>query len=419
MKKALLIAYHFPPIRVSSGLQRTLSLARYLGEHDWLPTVLSITPRAYENTSDAQLKDIPENINVVRAQGWDTARHFAFAGRYFGFMALPDRWVSWILGGVLSGLNMIRKEKPSVIWSTYPIASAHIIGLVLHRLTGIPWVVDCRDSMTEEHYPSIPVQKKIYRWIEKQAVQRASRIIFTTQGTRQMYMERYPEAPASLFEVIPNGYDEEKFLEAENQLSQLSNTPESKSAEKITLVHSGVLYPSERDPTAFFDALAELKQAGLINAENLHIVLRATGHDTIFQPMLDKRSIDDLVSLEPGVDYVQALQEMLNVDGLLLFQAANCNHQVPAKLYEYFRAGKPVFALTDKDGNTAQTIQQAGISNIVDLKSKEEIKTGLVKFIEDIQSGSSVVADNTVSSGYSRQSLTANFAKVFDDVIKS
>lgn len=99
MKKALLIAYHFPPIRVSSGIQRTLSLTRYLNEHDWQPSVLSIAPRAYEKTSEDQLKDVPGHIEVKRAAGWDTARHLSISGRYLRFMAMPDRWVSWLLGG--------------------------------------------------------------------------------------------------------------------------------------------------------------------------------------------------------------------------------------------------------------------------------------------------------------------------------
>jgi len=411
MKKALLIAYHFPPIRVSSGIQRTLSLTRYLNEHDWQPSVLSIAPRAYEKVSDDQLADVPTHIEVKRAAGWDTARHLSIGGRYLSFMAMPDRWVSWVLGGVVSGFAMIRKNKPDVIWSTYPIATAHLIGLALHRLTGIPWIADCRDSMTEENYPTNPTQRKIYQWIEKQAVKRASRMIFTTQGTRQMYMTRYPQVDPDHFVVIPNGYDEEIFLVAEQGLVK---RPAQDG--KLILVHSGVLYPSERDPTAFFDALAGLKQEGVISADKLNIVLRATGHDSVFQPMLQQRAIDDLVSLVPGVSYNEALQEMLTVDGLLLFQAANCNHQVPAKLYEYFRAAKPVFALTDKTGNTAETLREAGINDVVDLANKNEIKQQLVTFLRQLEAGAASVANPEVASSYSRQALTARFAKVFNEV---
>lgn len=415
MKKALLIAYHFPPIRVSSGIQRTLSLTRYLHESDWQPAVLSITPRAYEAINDSQLADIPDHVEVKRAAGWDTARHFSISGRYLKFMAMPDRWVSWIFGGIVSGLFMIRKNRPDVIWSTYPIASAHVIGLILHRLTGIPWIADCRDSMTEEHYPTNRTQRKIYQWIEKQAVKRASRIIFTTEGTRQMYMARYPQVDPNHFVVISNGYDEDIFLVAEQELAQQLVEKPAKN-DKLTLVHSGVLYPSERDPTAFFDALAELKLEGKISADNLSIVLRATGHNRIFRPMLQQRAIEDLVSLVPGVSYKEALQEMLTVDGLLLFQAANCNHQIPAKLYEYFRAAKPIFALTDSQGSTAQAIRDAGISSMVNLTDKEQIKTGLVDFITQLETKTAQIANTKITAGYSRQALVTAFANVFDSV---
>jgi len=36
-------------------------------------------------------------------------------------------------------------------------------------------------------------------------------------------------------------------------------------------------------------------------------------------------------------------------DALLVMQASNCNAQIPAKIYEYLRAGKPILALTDPE----------------------------------------------------------------------
>jgi len=181
-------------------------------------------------------------------------------------------------------------------------------------------------------------------------------------------------------------------------------------------VHSGVLYPSERDPRPFFDALAELKTEGAIDSSQLRVVLRATAHDHLFLPMLDERNITDLVFLEPGVSYAEALAEMLAADALLLFQAANCNHQIPAKVYEYFRAAKPVLSLTDAAGDTAATLREAKLDTIVDLADKASIKTGLIDFIDQLRAGTAPIADSQVAQKYSRQSLTAEFASVFDIV---
>ncbi len=147
-----------------------------------------------------------------------------------------------------------------------------------------------------------------------------------------MYAERYPGLPATRWAVIPNGYDEETFLDAERATSnRVEGGP-------IVLVHSGLLYPSERDPRAFFGAIAALRQEGRVSPATLQVILRASGFEQEYRAMLRERGIDDIVRLEPAVGYREALAELVGADGLLLFQASNCNHQIPAKLYEYLRA---------------------------------------------------------------------------------
>ncbi|MEL7450173.1 MAG: glycosyltransferase, partial [Pseudomonadota bacterium] len=295
VRKVLMIAHHFPPARGSSGIQRTLKFSRYLGEHDWQPIVLSSHPRAHQQTGDDQMGDIPESVPVRRAFALDSSRHLAIKGRYPGLLALPDRWVSWWLGAVPAGLSLIRKHKPDAIWSTYPIATAHLIGLTLAKISGLPWVADFRDSMTEEHYPADPRMRSAFRWIERNAVERAARCVFTTPGTVEMYASRYPEQPGARWCCIPNGYDEENFRSAENAAE-----PPASPRRRLELLHAGILYPSERDPRPFFAAVASLKASGEVSADTLRICLRATGHDATFQPMIEKAGIADIVALEPG-----------------------------------------------------------------------------------------------------------------------
>ncbi|MBN8489507.1 MAG: glycosyltransferase, partial [Burkholderiales bacterium] len=122
-RRILLIAFHFPPIKVSSGLERTLALTRHLGAHGWEPLVLSASPKAYPGVSDERMGQIPAGTVVRRPFARDASRSLAIAGRYPRFVTLPDRWASWLLGAVPAGLSMIREFKPELIWSTYPIAS--------------------------------------------------------------------------------------------------------------------------------------------------------------------------------------------------------------------------------------------------------------------------------------------------------
>ncbi len=423
-RRALMIAYHYPPVQISSGVQRTLAFSRDLPEHGWEPLILTVHPRAYAQTSEGQLQDIPADTVVQRAWALDTNQHLSIGGRYLELMALPDRWVSWWLGGVVSGLKMIREYQPSVIFSTYPIATAHLIALTLHRLTGIPWVADFRDSMTEADYPREGRRRRVFQWIERKAVHACSKAIFTTAGAVKMYKTRYPDIPETRWMMIPNGYNEVIFSEVEASLqaqqpavASAARVPDGQQGSPYRLVHSGVLYPSERDPRAFFAALSALKQRQEISARRVQIVLRATGHDELYAPMLQELDIEDLVLLEAGVDYRQALEEMLNIDGLLIFQASNCNHQIPAKLYEYFRCRKPILALTDRQGDTARTLLDAGMQDIVPLDNQPAIEAGLMQFLKKLDDGSENRPDESVIFQYSRQEGAAVLAQSFNELL--
>lgn len=408
MNRVLMIAYHYPPQHGSSGLQRTLSFGNYLPEFGWEPIVLTAHPRAYPAIDNGQVGDISKNIRVYRAFALDTSRHLSINGRYSRLMALPDPFVTWWLGAVPKALYLIKKYRPDVIWTTYPIATAHLIGISIHKLTGIPWIADFRDSMTESNYPRDRRKKKVYQWIERCTVKLCTTAVFTTPGAVEMYSERYPDLPKNRWVAIGNGYDENLFRSVEEDLA--STQEDVKKSTRIVLVHSGILYPDERDPQCFFSAVSELKREGKIDAEKINIVLRATGHDTLYQGMLIDFDISDIVSLEPSIAYRDAFREMLSSDGLIIFQASSCNHQIPAKAYEYLRAGKPVLALTDPNGDTARMLNDWGIAQLAPLDDKISIKDTLINFIRQIKSGENVFVSNTIVESHSRRSATKHLA---------
>ncbi|SIS47860.1 glycosyltransferase [Neptunomonas antarctica] len=413
INNVLLIAFHYPPVKVSSGVQRTLAFSRYLPENQWQPWVLTAHPRAYPSISDDQIGDIPEGVVVKRAFALDSARHLSCRGRYLDILALPDRWISWWMAGVIGGLRTIRQNKVSLIWSTYPITTAHLIALVLQRVTGLPWVADFRDAMVDDVYPAPGIRRRCHAWIEKKTVEACAAAVFTSPGAIALYRQRYPTMAENKWHLIPNGYNEEIFAEVEADMK-----PEAgKAGRALRLIHSGVLYPSERDPKPFFEAIAELKVQGLLSVERIRIILRATEHDELYQPLIDALCINDIVALEPGISYREALSEMLNADGLLIFQAANCNHQIPAKLYEYFRAKRPIFALTDSHGDTASALRAAGIDTCVALDNKEAIKVGLLSFISALEQGTGAVVSQTDANYYSRRAFTKNLGALFNQVI--
>lgn len=418
MKKILMIAYHYPPVQGSSGVHRTLSFSRYLPEYGWSPIVLTVTPGAYPKVEPLRSTLVPETVIVERAFAIDTARHLAIAGRHLRLLALPDRWITWWLSGVLKGLRLIRRHRPEVLWSTYPIATAHLIGLTLQRITGLPWVADFRDPMTEtdpltgEEHPRDPTVRSLYASIERATIGRASQVVLTTPGAAEMYGDRYSPDVRSKITTIANGFDEDEFAGV-SPLSR-SSMPEDRP---LTLLHSGLLYPEARDPRPLFAALAELHQRNEVTPHTLRIVFRGSGHETRFRSSVRDLGIDGIVSFEPVIPYAQALGEMMRADGLLVLQGSNCNAQIPAKLYEYLRAGRPILALTDRAGDTASVLIQEGIDTIAPLDSKDRIAAALRDFLKKIREGTALLPEAPAIQRHSRKARTQELAIVLDAVV--
>ncbi len=407
MNRVLMIAYHFPPVRGSSGVHRTLQFVRHLPRHGWQPVVLAPHPRAYERTGSDLVGDVPAGVPVRRGFALDAARHLAVKGRYLRCTALPDRWASWALGAVPLGFFMIRRYRPGVLWSTYPVATAHLIGYVLARLTGIPWVADFRDPLGQEGYPADPRTRRAYWALERRVVRRARACVFTTPGTARVYRERYPTEPESKWWVIENGFDETSFREAERLVG--GDDREG----PVRLVHSGLLYPGERNPLPFFAALGRLVREGRLSRDGLRVVLRGSGHEDRYGRAIREHGVEHIVSLAPSVPYREALAEMMSAGGLLLFQGPTCNDQIPAKAYEYIRAGRPVLALTDPAGDTARLLGRAGApAVVVPMLDEEAVAAGVLRFLD-------LVRENPAPADareFSRTARTADLARVLAHV---
>ncbi len=412
--KVLMIAFHFPPQAGSSGIQRTLNFVKYLPKNNWTPLVLSAHHRAYESCSDDLLASIPSEVQVVRAFALDAAKHLGIKHKYPGIVALPDRWSAWWIGGLLSGLRQIRHEKPSVIWSTYPISTAHLIGLTLSRLSGLPWVADFRDPMINGDYPSNPLQRRVWQWLERQVFQYAKRCVFTTERAAETYRQRYPGAADKCL-VIENGYDEEAFT---GNIAKRDGVAEG----KLLMLHSGIIYPRDRNPAAFFQAISEAIRNRKIDRSRLKIRFRAPHHGDEVAQLAEKFGLLDVVDIAPPIPYREAISEMLGADLLLVFQGKQFNAQIPAKIYEYLRTGKPILGLVDPSGDTARILAEFDAYIGADIDSAAEIERCLGTFVEKAsnpefrsQESTRALAARRYSRGSHAVALSSCFKELKDE----
>lgn len=411
-KRILMVAYHFPPLAGSSGIQRTLRFVQHLPAFGWQPIVLTAHSRAYERTSNDLVKDIPAEVPVCRAAAWDTSRHFALRGRYLAAMARPDRWISWRFDAVRRGLHAVRKYRPAVIWSTYPIATAHVIAAELQLLTGLPWVADFRDPMYREDYAADSKLLASLKGLEERIFAQCTRAVFSTPGAADDYRGRYPAAADRVL-LLENGYDEGSFAAAEQGIEARRSINHG----LLTILHSGVVYPRLRDPRPLLRALRLLQESGDLAVRQIRLRFRAAVHEEFLREEARRVGVQHLLEILPPIPYREALGEMLCADALLLMQGSISNHQIPAKLYEYLRAQRPILCLADLAGNTASAVRSVGIDAIAPLDDAAAIALLLCRFARPAASPLITTPNQSQVREASRLGRTQRLATWLDEIL--
>ena len=416
-KHALFVAFHFPPEASSSGVLRTLKYARYLGAHGWRVTVLTLDRRAYDVQDPSLEEQIPPEVRVVRTPFLDLKRTLSIRGVYPGSLAVPDRWIGWWPWAVRAGRHVMRTDPVDLIYSTSPHATAHIVALRLGR-DGPPWVADFRDPWYEE--PPEAGTLRVVHWagrhLERCVVQRASRVIASTGRLRDALAARYRDEPPEKFGAIPNGYDEEDFAGVAVQTGDRGG--------ELLIVHVGSLNPIFRDPRPLFAAVHEAAARGSIDVSKVRFRFVGGGDFAGSREMsraVAAMGLAGRVEFLPRVDYERALAEQARASLLLLLQASpDTADLVPAKLYEYLRAGRPVLALVEP-GATAELMQETGGGWVVDPGSPDALCEAVSVAYRAWSAGTleAMAADPGCLKRFSRERLAAELAVQFDSLVQS
>ena len=336
-KKALIIAYHYPPL-AGAGMLKILRTTRYLSRYGWEPLVLTVlNPEPYHRAENP----IPDDVRVFRAWripgGNLVARILRRLKIDDRMLLLPDQYLFWVPGVFFYGWHLIRKEKTDLIYVTSPPYSVLIAATLLKLVTGKKLVVDIRDPWTfnaaRRGYPS-GLHRRWDQMLEQWILRQADYITCIYRITENGYRERYPWLAAKIAVFYDTVDRRDLPIHCEREIRDDTRKP-------FTLTYLGTFYPPFQSLRATLHGIQSLLQSGAI--EPGKFIFRYVGPpDKAFEAMIQELGLVSLVSRAGYKTMPEALSEAFNSQVLLLLlEFATIN----TKLFDYLASGNAILAV--------------------------------------------------------------------------
>jgi glycosyltransferase involved in cell wall biosynthesis len=252
--------------------------------------------------------------------------------------------------------------------------------------------------------------------LERRVVNAAARVVTSTTQLRDLLRVRYREQASDKFTAILNGYDEADF-------AALPQRPAAAS-DRLLIVHAGNINADFRDPIPLLRAIARAGARGELDPSR--ILLRfmgggAYGDSDAMRTAVRETGLEGSVEFLGRVPYAEALAELAKADLLLLLQASeDTTSLVPAKLYEYLRALRPVLALV-LPGATSEVLALTGGGWLANPRDAGELETALAGIYRRWADGTlrEHHANLEVLRRFDRRNLTRELAAIFDAAVVS
>jgi hypothetical protein len=235
-------------------------------------------------------------------------------------------------------------------------------------------------------------RRSLFSRIEAFIARHADAVILNTDSAAQLWVNRYPAYRAK-FHVIWNGFDPGQTLSA-------AQTP---LRSVRTIAHVGELYAG-RDPGPILDALVDLVESNRLEQDDFQLTLAGPVNDERVSKSSSLARLKELNVLDYRPNQIaqdEARRINMESDGLLLLQPQS-SVQVPAKLFDYIRIGRPVLAYVQPDSPSELILKKSGIPSrfIYPGENLESIKEKILGFLQlsNRSSRSSQWFDETFSS---------------------
>ncbi|MDZ7331137.1 MAG: glycosyltransferase [candidate division KSB1 bacterium] len=433
MNKVLFLSYYFPPMGMG-GTQRAAKFVKYLPEFGWEPWVVTVKDVHYYAHDPSLLQEVHDR-QIFRTESWDPLRVMARIGRkgskpevtssssapkksrflnwlnrtIGSWIFIPDSKILWLPFAVKTAFHLIRTKKIAVIFTTSPPHSAHLGGLILKMITGLPWLADFRDDWTGGESQPCPtwLHRFINRLMEKWVLRSADRIIGMCDHLTNSLRLKAGYSSKARFVTIMNGYDREDFVGLEQM----------RLNERFTICHSGSI-SRVSDPEPFLRAV----KFALSQSPELHdqIKIQFFGTDLFgrLTQLTRTLGLDHIVTSARYLPHREALTAIMQSHLLLLTIIKRTKEEIiTGKLFEYLASGKPIL-LISSEGEVANMIRSLHRGTVVHPDDISAIQQAILEYVDRWRRNSLEIAPAVSLPQFDRRNLTDRLAQIFSDLYR-
>lgn len=290
---------------------------------------------------------------------------------------IPDARVWWRRNCVKKISKYIRQHGGDFLITSGPPHSLHLSGRQIKAQTGITWVADFRDPWTDieyfEHLPLTTLARKKHIRLEREVLTGADGVITVSENWKLKFT-RIRNKPVA---VLLNGYDPADFEGLEHETQHL-----------FRLSHIGTLQ-GDRLPENLFKAVKALFDKNPEWRKSFRICF-AGKVDPRTKSLAELYHLGDIVEMVGILSHRQSLQFMLNSSMLLLLinrSGRNEAGRLPAKLFEYMYAQRPILMLGPVKSDAADLVRRTQTGYVCDWEDIQDIQTAIEKELRAFQSG--------------------------------
>lgn len=405
------ISFAFPPLAYPRSIQ-VARLVKYLR----MSTVVVCADEREARKDPTLEPDAEERLEACLRVPFSVTRskrhlnalaHRFYRPLWYRWNRAPDEYGSWKDDALnaIEGYARANNYTPDLIVTFSQPVVDHLIGLELKRKYRLPWAAHFSDPWADNPFirgNQASLEKNLT--LEREVVENADRLVFTSQETIDLVMAKYPTAWKSKARVLPQSFDPALYRSGRAPIDNV-----------LKVRYIGNFYGS-RTAAPLMRAVEALHSSEPSVLD--HVSFELIGITDLEKVQIAPGLPSGLVTAQPPVSYRESLSLMTSADGLMIIDApADVSVFLPSKLIDYLGARRPILGLTPH-GAAAGLIKQLG-GWVADPASDAAVRETLKAFLQYLREHKVGTGEQPWGNSDVRQKYEASYlARSFEEIMR-